>query len=248
MSFLQTLHCEFSGLLDLFLPPACPLCGVELQTPPLNVLCSECMAGIQPFGSPRCPRCALPYPTEEGTDHLCESCLREEPPFVWIEAVGIYEKTLRQAISRFKYQGAVGLDRPLGHFLAAALDEKRARFRPDLLVPVPLHPSRLKERTYNQSLLLAKVLGHKWRIPVACRLLVRTRQTPPQQGLNAKVRRQNLKGAFALRDALAGERILLIDDVLTTGATARECSRTLLDGGAAKVAVAVLGRARRHQR
>jgi ComF family protein len=152
---------------------------------------------------------------------------------------------LRQAVHHFKYRGAVDLDRPLGKLLAAATKEPESTPRPDLLVPVPLHKSRMRERTYNQSLLLAKALGKEWRLPVSARLLVRTRATLPQQGLSAQLRRDNMKGAFALSSPLAGERILLIDDVLTTGATANECSRVLLEGGAAEVAVAVLGRARR---
>jgi ComF family protein len=130
--------------------------------------------------------------------------------------------------------------------LLATVLERDGSLRPDLLIPVPLHYSRLRERTYNQALLLARVLGRRWRQPVLPRLLVRSRPTPQQQGLKAEVRRQNLKGAFALNRQLNGERVLLIDDVVTTGATVRECSRVLLEGGAGEVVVAVLARARRY--
>lgn len=245
MSVREWLRTELFGLLDLLFPPACPLCGTETSDRPPHSFCPACLAGVHPLAAPCCPRCALPYATEEGTVHLCEACLRDEPPFRRVAAAGIYEETLRLAVQRFKYQGAVSLDRPLGELLASAL-ETGGEARPDLLVPVPLHRTRLRERTYNQSLQLARVLGRRWRLPVAARLLLRTRPTPPQQGLKAEVRRQNLKGAFALRQGLSGERVLLIDDVLTTGATARECSRILLEGGAGEVAVAVLARARRH--
>jgi len=240
---LHRVRRELTGLLDLLLPPACPLCGQEQRR---DGFCPVCRRGFHPIASPFCPRCSLPYPTEEGTDHLCESCLRKEPPFVWAQAVGVYEESLRTAIHQFKYHGAVNLDRPLGRLLAAALEEKAARFRPDLLIAVPLHTTRLRERTYNQSLLLARVLGRQWHVPVPARFLVRSRATPPQQGLKAQVRRHNMKGAFSLQGRVAGKKILLVDDVLTTGATVRECSRILLEGGAAEVAVAVLGRARRH--
>ena len=233
---------SLADLLNLLLPPACPLCRRESVRPGI---CSDCAAGIHPVASPCCPRCALPYPAEEGTDHLCEPCLRKAPSFARVRAAGVYEQTLRQAVHHFKYRGAVDLDRPLGKLLVAATKEPKSTPRPDLLVPVPLHKSRMRERTYNQSLLLAKALGKEWRLPVSARLLVRTRETLPQQGLNAQLRRDNMKGAFALSAPLAGERILLIDDVLTTGATANECSRVLLEGGAAEVVVAVLGRARR---
>jgi ComF family protein len=243
LTILHRVRREFSGLLDLLLPPACPLCGHEQRR---DGLCPDCLRGFHPIVTPCCPRCFLPYPAEEGTDHLCEACLREEPSFAWAQALGVYEETLRKAIQHFKYQGAVNLDRPLGLLLAAALEEKAGRFRPDLLIPVPLHQTRLRERTFNQSLLLARVLGKRWHAPVTARFLARIRATPPQQGLKAQIRRHNMKGAFALRGNVAGKRILLVDDVLTTGATVRECSRVLLEGGAAEVAVAVLGRARRN--
>lgn len=239
------LRSEFRGLLDLLFPPACPLCGSESGGRSPYFFCPDCLAGVHPPTSPCCPRCALPYATEEGSDHLCESCLREAPPFSRVVALGIYEETLRTAVQRFKYEGAIVLDRPLGGLLAAVL-ERDGAFRPDLLIPVPLHRSRLRERTYNQALLLAGVLGRRWRLTVPARLLVRIRPTLQQQGLKAEVRRQNLKGAFALTRKLNGERVLLIDDVVTTGATVRECSRVLVEGGAGEVVVAVLGRARRH--
>jgi ComF family protein len=239
------LRAESRGLLDLLFPPACPLCGSDFATHSPVIFCSECLAGIHPLTSPCCPRCALPFATEDGSDHLCESCLRTEPPFSRVAAIGTYEESLRVAVQRFKYEGAIVLDRPLGSLLAAVLEQDDT-FRPDLLIPVPLHPARLRERTYNQALLLARILGRRWRLPVPPLLLVRIRPTPPQQGLKAEVRQQNLKGAFALRRSLHGERVLLIDDVLTTGATVRECSRVLLAGGAGEVRVAVLARARRH--
>jgi ComF family protein len=127
-----------------------------------------------------------------------------------------------------------------------ALQDPLGDFSPDLLLPVPLYVGRLRQRSYNQALLLARALGGSWQLPVASRLLLRVRPTPPQIQLKAAQRRRNLRGAFALRRSLQGERVLLIDDVMTTGATARECSRTLLDGGAGEVAVAVLARARLH--
>lgn len=245
MSIRQWLFAECRGLLDLLFPPACPLCDADLIPAAAATFCPDCVAGIRPLTSPCCPRCALPYLTEDGCDHLCEACLRDPPPFLRVAAIGLYEQNLRLAVQRFKYEGAIVLDRTLGRLLADAV-EQHHDFCPDLLIPVPLHHTRLRERTYNQSLLLARVLGRRWQLPVPARLLVRNRPTPPQQGLKADVRRQNLRGAFSLHRQLNGERVLLIDDVLTTGATARECSRVLLDGGAVEVRVAVLARASRH--
>lgn len=244
MAILRRLGRELRGLLDLLLPPACLLCGRELQTSECGDLCPGCRAGVLPLPPSRCPRCALPHATENGSAHLCEGCLREPPPFASVAAAGLYEETLRLAVQRFKYRAAVDLEGLLAGLLASALEQSPVHGA-DLILPVPLHPSRLRERTYNQSLLLARGLGGRHATPVDDNLLVRTRPTPPQQGLGLQERRHNLKGAFALRERLDGERILLVDDVLTTGATARECSRTLRDGGAAEVRVAVLARAGR---
>ncbi len=145
---------------------------------------------------------------------------------------------------KFKYEGDFNLDRPLAALMKKTLQEPLKEFCPDLLLPVPLHIDRLRQRSYNQALLLARFLGRSFQLPVAPRLLLRIRPTPPQIGFKAPQRRRNLRGAFALSRPLQGERVLLVDDVMTTAATARECSRTLLDGGASEVAVATVARAR----
>ena len=234
---------EFSGLLDLFLPPACPLCGGAGSLTPF---CPACQGALDPLVHPHCPRCALPYATEGGRDHLCEGCLRSEPPFSWVCAAGLYRETLQRAVQHFKYHDAIGLDRPLGTLLAHALREARPDFLPDLIVPVPLHPSRLRSRGYNQSLLLARVLGRQFEIPVSHRLLRRQRATLPQMGLSAADRRRNLRGAFRVTREIDGLRLLLVDDVLTTGATARECAAVLRAAGAEEVGVTVVARASRN--
>jgi ComF family protein len=246
VSLFERLCREISGLIDLFFPAACPLCGVLLPSERGEPFCPSCLVGIHPVPSPHCPRCLLPYPAEEGTDHLCQACLLEPPSFRAVRSVGLYEDSLRRAVHQFKYQGNFSLDRPLGLMLAADLEQADPDFSPELLVPVPLHVSRLRQRGYNQSLLLARVLGRRWKKPVPARLLVRIRPTLPQQGLKAAHRRRNLKGAFQVRLPLDGKKVLLVDDVMTTGATARECARTLLAAGAGEVAVAVLGRAKLH--
>ncbi len=243
MTLSSRLRYELGGLLELLLPPACPLCGGSMpQGPGRPPLCRACLTGIPPLESPCCPRCSLPYPAEKGSDHLCEPCLRQAPPFSWAAALGLYQGSLRTAVHRFKFSGAIGLDRPLANLLAEKLKERVEDFQPDLLVPVPLHPARLRQRSYNQSLLLARQLSRHWQVPTAHRLLMRTQETPSQQGLSADIRRRNLKGAFSLLHPLCGKRILLVDDVLTTGATARECSRVLLSGGASAVSATVLAR------
>lgn len=241
---LSWLRAEFSGLFDLLLPPSCPLCGAALEGGAASAFCSDCLAGFSSLDSSFCPRCALPYPLPSGSNHLCETCLRHEPPFLYTRCLGLYDASLREAIQRFKFNGAVHLDRPLARLLAAKIEDVFGSFRPDLLVAVPLHKQRLKARTYNQSLLLARELGRLWHLPAPSRLLRRMRTTVPQQGLTAELRRSQLQGAFAVNGRLDGERVLLVDDVFTTGATARECAATLLAGGASQVVVAVLARAR----
>ncbi len=134
----------------------------------------------------------------------------------------------------------MGLDRPLGVLLAQAID---IDLKIDLLVPVPLQRKRLQQRSYNQALLLARVVAKIRKLPVDNDLLVKVRETESQQGLSAKERVKNLQGAFKLEKNVSGQNILLIDDVMTTGATVAACSRTLIEGGANHIYVAVIGRA-----
>ncbi len=147
---------------------------------------------------------------------------------------------MRHAIHQFKFNGKVGLDRPLGKLLEQAID---ADLHIDLLVPVPLQRKRLRQRSYNQALLLAREVARIRKMTVANDLLVKIRETESQQGLSAKERVKNLQGSFKLQKNLSGQKVLLIDDVMTTGATVAACSRVLIEGGAAKVYVAVIGRA-----
>jgi ComF family protein len=240
MALLNALRRAGNELLELLLPPACSLCGRLLPRGPATVFCPACREQIQPLPPARCRRCALPFATSTATQHLCGTCLRESnPAFAAVHAAGRYEGLLRTAIGRFKYEGAVGLDRPLADLMLAGCDFPAL----DLVVPVPLHRDRLRRRTYNQSLLLARLIATRLELPVAADLLHRHRATPPQQGLPADVRRRNLRGAFALAADPAGCRVLLVDDVLTTGSTARECARVLRSGGASRVEVAVIARA-----
>lgn len=233
---------ELKGFFDLLFPSACPLCQQTLPPEADLPFCPACSQGVNPLPVGCCSRCALPFSSENSSAHLCESCSRSLPPFLSVHSVGIYDAGLRKAVHRFKYEGGHYLDRPLGKLLTSVLDNCPA---PDIIVPVPLHSLRLRERTYNQSLLLARELGTMLSCPVAATLLERARNTPQQQGLRAKERTRNLRDAFSCGQLLAGERILLVDDVMTTGATAVACSQTLLDSGAAEVRVAVVGRASR---
>lgn len=228
---------------DLLLPPACLLCGCRLPAGvPAAEFCPACRAGLPQPAPARCPVCAVAHQCLTPSLHHCESCLREPPPFTRVHAVGPYAGTLQEAIQRFKYRGQTPLERPLGMLLGKAV-MLESDSRPDLVVPVPLYRDRLRARGYNQALQLARQVSRRLAVPVAPTLLCRVRDTAAQQGLNAVARKNNLRGAFVVTAALTGQRLLLVDDVLTTGATARECARALRDAGAASVEVAVLGRA-----
>lgn len=240
------LHAEVNGCFDLFFPPLCLLCHAPRGESLDPSLCSRCLDSILPLTSPCCPRCALPFATIGGGDHVCGECLLHPPDFTWTVAAGLYEEGLRHAIHRFKFGGSLSLDRPLARLLDAAWRRTAPEWTPDLLIPVPLHPHRLGLRTYNQALLLARELGRSRQLPVDARLLLRILPTIAQAGLTARERHRNLLGAFALTRPLSGEKILLVDDVMTTGTTARICAKALRAAGAGEVGFAVLARARRN--
>ncbi len=243
MELWQRLRRELGACCDLLLPPACLLCGDRLPAgTPASEFCPTCRAGLPPLPPARCPVCAAAHRTPLPSLHHCEVCLRQPPPFDRVHAVGPYAGTLQEATQAFKYRGQLPLERPLGALLAAAVLAGGGR-RADLVVPVPLHRSRLRERGYNQSLQLARQLAGALAVPVAPALLHRNRATVAQQGLDAVARGGNLRGAFAVAGPVAGRRLLLVDDVMTTGATVRECAGVLRRAGAAAVEVAVLGRA-----
>ncbi|PKN12961.1 MAG: amidophosphoribosyltransferase [Deltaproteobacteria bacterium HGW-Deltaproteobacteria-4] len=239
-------YSEVKNCFDLFFPPLCLLCHAPRGESPDPSLCSCCLDGFLPVTSPCCPRCALPFATIGGGDHVCGECLLQPPDFSWTVAAGLYEEALRHAIHRFKFDGRIALDRPLAGLLETIWQRTAPAWIPDLIVPVPLHPHRLSQRTYNQSLLIARELGRRRQLPVDSRLLIRILPTVAQAGLTARERHNNLRGAFALTRPLAGEKVLLIDDVMTTGTTARICATVLHSGGAGEVALAVLARARRN--
>jgi len=245
MNIAGWLRLETHGVLDLLFPPSCPSCEAPLECGPAR-FCLSCRTGIPCLRSPRCPSCWLPYPGAEGTDHPCESCLRDPPAFSEVRAAGIYAGLLQKAIQQFKFENATHFDAPLASLLTEILDLQPFPVPPDLVAAVPLHSVRIRERGYNQSHLLARRISDHLRVPLDSQLLTRIKPTLPQQTLPAKVRQKNLRRAFTMSQRLEGEKVLLVDDVLTTGTTARECSRTLLKGGAGGVFVAVLGRASRH--
>jgi len=238
-SFRRTL----SASIDLFLPPACLLCGqLLLSGSDPQSFCSSCQEAMDPLGKSHCNCCAQAFPSSP-SQHLCGLCLKRPPAFSRVHAACNYQGRVKDAIHQLKYRNQVNLARHLGQLLCQPLDAAGNIFVADCIIPVPLHPSRLRERGYNQALEIARPLARKLRIPIDTKSLQRTRKTPQQQGLTAAERRSNLRNAFSLTATPPARNILLVDDVMTTGETVRECCRILLQGQVAEVQVAVLGRA-----
>ena len=243
--YLNTLYAPCVRFFDLMLPPRCHACRGPLTSCGPPHLCISCREQCSPIASPLCSCCGLPFATENGSDHPCGDCLQHLPPFTAARAAFVYDGPLREMIHRFKYRHQVRLRRPLGQLMAEALAPTIATWQPDLLVPVPLHPRRLQERGFNQAILLGTFLSRAWQTPLARTALTRIRWTVPQIELDHHERAANVRGAFAVPhpDAVAGRRILLLDDVLTTGSTVAECAHMLRKAGAAEVFVAAVARA-----
>lgn len=237
------MHSLLQPLLDLLFPPFCASCEAPLGDGRQDPLCGSCWNGILPITSPWCPACGFPYPVGTGA-FLCERCHRRPPPYAYARAAAYYCDPLRTAIHALKYRGKTALATPLGRFMAEAGQRHLTLHEVHGLVPVPLHPTRLTERGFNQAALLARELGRRWRIPVLASLLRRVIPTQPQSELTEIARRRNVRGAFAVWRPVAvkGRHVLLVDDIFTTGATAAECARALLEAGAETVGVFTLAR------
>lgn len=217
----------------LLLPPRCLLC----QAPGTdgNDLCVACAAPLQAY--PACQQCALPLPESAPA---CGRCLRHPPPYSRTVAVGLYQFPLDRLLPRFKFHADLAAGRELARLLSAVA---RAAEAPQALIPVPLHPERLRARGYNQALELARPLAHALELPLLATALQRLRPTRAQSELSAGARRRNVRGAFAANDASLPAHVALIDDVMTTGATLAECSRVLRRAGVERVDLWVVARA-----
>ncbi len=210
--------------------------------------CSDCRAAVTPVESPLCPRCGIMFKSRAGADHLCGRCLEQAPSFNMARAALVYDRSAVDIIHCYKYKGKTRLAAPLGTILWRAFVRYWEGRPVDLVLPVPLHRRRLRRRGFNQSDLLLRewqTHSHPSAVPpMGAGVLARTRTAAPQAGLGRRERESNIRGVFTVRrpEQVDGRNILLVDDVITTGATAGECARVLLANGAARVDVLALAR------
>ncbi|HEU5182111.1 MAG TPA: ComF family protein [Candidatus Polarisedimenticolia bacterium] len=228
------------------LPADCLVCRGPLPAIQEGGVCPPCWRSFRRLEGPCCRRCGEPVFAFEHPSptpaYLCGECRHRDRPFDRCRSSGIYEGSLRDAIHRVKFDGERALGRRLGRWMFRSLAGETAEV--DWIAPVPLHPRRVRERGFNQSELLSLAVAEASGVPHAPRLLLKTTPTRSQTTLGKRDRRRNLRGTFALGPgaAVLGKRILLVDDIFTTGCTIEECARVLRRGGARGVRVVTLAR------
>jgi len=230
---------------DQLLPPTCILCG-GAGDDGLD-LCTGCRTDL-PGIAPCCGRCALPLPPGRLDGALCGRCQRRPPPFEHCVAAFRYQDPLPALVAGIKFRGRMNHLRLLGALMADAIVDQRTTPTgaeaqdPDAIIPVPLHHRRLRERGYNQALELARHLSDRLDLPMDPHCCSRHRPTPPQSSLERRARLTNVRGAFATHRRQDGRHLVVVDDVVTTGATVAELARSLRQAGATRVDIWCLAR------
>jgi ComF family protein len=220
-------------------PGNCLLCAATV--PAGGDICPACEHSL-PRLTAACPRCAAPVAGMEAEDTICGECQKEAPAYRFTHAAFRYAPPVDKLIQDLKYHGRLELSRVLGSYLARHLKEL-AGPRPDVIVPVPLHSSRLRSRGYNQSLELARFISAALELPIDVTNARRIRATKPQTELPRDQRRKNVRGAFDASAAFAGRAVAIVDDVVTSGNTVQSLAQSLLRAGAREVRVWVVARA-----
>lgn len=235
------------SLLNLLYPENCFICAVPLARHADCGICTSCWnkAVALKIKLPRCPSCGLPlYNFQEDSEHLCGNCILQAPPYAGARSFGYYTAELSAIIRGLKFLGRRSLAGLLAPLLADAFYDSWGREEFDLIAPLPLHAKRRRDRGYNQSELLARLLARQVAVPIENDILQRVRPTLPQVGLSDSQRLENVRGAFRCVKPrrVSNMRILLVDDVMTTGATAASAARALLEGGARQVSILTVAR------
>lgn len=229
-----------AGVIDFILPPRCPNCACKLSAH--GFLCPTCWGDLKPLAAPFCEQCALPFEFEASTGDVCGACLQAPPVYDWARAAVAYDDLGRDLVIRLKHSGSVAVVPAMAQMMVQALTGTDA----DILMPVPLHGRRMRARRFNQSQLLAGTLSKRLGVPMDTFSLKKTRATESQGGLGRKARFRNVASSFvvdpAKRPALRDKKILLVDDVLTTGATASTCAEALKKAGAGTVGIVAFAR------
>lgn len=206
--------------------------------------CEPCFKKIHFITSPLCTRCGIPFASGRGDDHLCGDCITSPPPYSVARSLGCYETVLLETIHRFKYNGKIATGKMLGKMMTDFEYPGLMIGDYTVIMPVPLHPRRLRERGFNQSLILCREITKKFSLPLDFTSLSRHIYREPQINLGKDDRAFNVSGVFNVRDTkkVEGQKIILVDDVYTSGSTVKECARVLRKHRAADVAVLTIAR------
>lgn len=228
-------------MLDLLFPPTCILCKQRSNDPGFSHLCRTCRRALPQLPNSRCLRCQMPFAAKQSTPHRCAYCLATRP-FDRLMTLGPYVGLLAELIRRLKFQNQLGAATALVQLMTALPDIQEAGLRYDCVIAVPLDKTTLRRRGYNQALLLAYRLSRFFKLPCHRSGLEKNRRTCAQRELKRAERQHNVRGAFRASRSYHGETCLLIDDILTTGATAEACASVLRSAGALHVDVLTAAR------
>lgn len=230
-------------ILDMIYPVRCPICD-EIVLPKSEKACLKCKEKLVYIEEPKCKKCGKPIELEE--IEFCSDCQRKVYHFEKGYALWVYDEVMRHSIAKFKYHSKKEYAKFYTHELLIQYKDKLVKLEPDVIVPVPIHKSKLLQRGYNQAEILARGIGKELEIPVLAQMLIRNKKTLPQKNLSDKERMQNLLDAFSFNEKAVGtekgsiKKVLLVDDIYTTGATLDACASLLKSHGILEVYYIVL--------
>ena len=238
------------GIMDIIYPPRCHICKRFLRNDGVkknqeeHFICQACLNDFSEIIPPHCTICRKPFDSVTDDDHLCEACLRESPFYDKLGALYLYQGVIMEAVHALKYGGRTNLVDSVGTLLVSFAKEWLGKVGDGIIMPVPLHPQKLRERGFNQSLLLARPVASALGMELDYLSLRRIRYTQPQTGLKSGERRKNVRGAFGMVNQIVmkNRTVILVDDVATTGNTLNECAKVLKKEGCGNVLCLVLAR------